>query len=109
MLRERREVPPRGLQQDYSHVDVITFGVKWVTPIPRHGVKGPFLVNDAKTLEAHGLTMRFLKQNISVPVPEVVRNDMTFDNEFGAPGWTEYLSGMSGLAQHLIPGRSLKR
>lgn len=54
----------KPLHGDYSRVDVITFGVIWVAPIPRHGIQGSFLV---KTLEAQALTMRSIKQNIQRP------------------------------------------
>ncbi|KAF8904709.1 kinase-like domain-containing protein [Gymnopilus junonius] len=71
----------------FNLIYAVTFldGVKWAARIPLHGVKESFHDSDAKALKSQALTMRFIKQNTSIPVPDVIHFDTTFDNALGAP------------------------
>ncbi|PFH45300.1 hypothetical protein AMATHDRAFT_44171 [Amanita thiersii Skay4041] len=77
----------KPLYGSFNLVYVITFSdaTKWIARIPIHGVKESWSDRAAASMESQALTMRFIKQNTTIPIPEIIHYDTTLDNELGAP------------------------
>lgn len=60
-------------------------GVKWVIRIPAPGEHGSFTPTSSRFLRSDAMTMSFLRQNTSLPIPEIFDFDETINNEIGAP------------------------
>ncbi|PFH46515.1 hypothetical protein AMATHDRAFT_154639 [Amanita thiersii Skay4041] len=77
----------KPLYGSFNLVYVITFsdGIKWIARIPIHGVKESWSDRAAASMESQVLTMRFIKQNTTIPIPEIIHVDTTLDNKLGAP------------------------
>ncbi|GME37530.1 Aminoglycoside phosphotransferase [Neofusicoccum parvum] len=61
------------------------FPLKLCVRIPACGWGDRWTAQDADALRNIALTMRYVKQHTSFPVPEVLQSDTTFNNPLGAP------------------------
>lgn len=60
-------------------------GVRWILKVPATGYPGGFDSKAVRALNSEAMTMRLLKQDTEIPVPEVFSFDATFDNEVQCP------------------------
>lgn len=60
-------------------------GVRWILKVPATAYAGGFDSKAARALKSEAMTMRLLKQDTEIPVPEVFSFDATFDNEVQSP------------------------
>jgi Phosphotransferase enzyme family len=77
---------------------LITFtdGVKWLLKVPATGHSDHFDAGAARSLTSEALTMRFLKRETTIPIPEVYHFDASLDNELHVPFiLIEYIDGVS--------------
>ena len=65
----------------------ITFsdGLKWAARIPQHGTPKHFGELQARTLRIELQAQKIIYEETTIPVPNVIFYDTTFDNELGAP------------------------
>ena len=75
------------LNGSYNLVHVLDFtdGIKYVIRVPLTAQEGRFDENAQRELRAHALTLRYIKKNTGLPVPDVFDFDVTHQNEIGAP------------------------
>ncbi|KAI0992956.1 hypothetical protein K3495_g15228 [Podosphaera aphanis] len=70
-------------------------GVKWLLKIPLIGVETQFDESASAALTSEALTMRFLRANTSIPIPNVYAFDASLDSELGCPFiLLEFISGI---------------
>ena len=77
---------------------IITFtdDVKWLLKIPATGYPDRFDAAAARSLTSEALTMRYLKRETTMPLPEVYHFDASLDNEVHCPFiLMEYIEGIS--------------
>jgi len=72
-------------------------GVRWLLKVPANGTRDHFDEPAAKALSSEALTMRLLRRETTIPVPEVFAFDATLDNELKCPF----------ILMRFIPGMSL--
>jgi Phosphotransferase enzyme family len=60
-------------------------GIKWVLRIPSPGKDGRYTSSCSRLIRSDALTMSFIRQNTSIPIPEVFGFDETIQNEIDAP------------------------
>ncbi len=72
-------------------------GVRWLLKVPVNGIRDQFDEPAAKALSSEALTMRLLRRETTIPVPEVFAFDATLDNELECPF----------ILMRFIPGMSL--
>ncbi|KAL1960932.1 hypothetical protein VTO42DRAFT_5916 [Malbranchea cinnamomea] len=71
-------------------------GVRWLLKVPANGYLGAFDAMSARALRSEVMTMRLIKKETTVPVPEVYHFDHTLHNELGCPFiLMEYVDGRS--------------
>lgn len=69
-------------------------GAKWLFKIPAAGYVGRWDSSAARALRSEALTMRMLRQQTSIPIPEVYSFDASLDNDFRCPFiLMEYMDG----------------
>ncbi|KAI9872162.1 MAG: hypothetical protein M1830_002007 [Pleopsidium flavum] len=75
------------LEGSYNRVHILQFadGIKYVIRVPCFGWGDRWTKEDAISLRSQALTMRYIKSNTALPLPEVYAYDATFENEIGAP------------------------
>jgi aminoglycoside phosphotransferase (APT) family kinase protein len=56
-----------------------------VLRIPSPGKDGYFTPESSRLLRSDAATMRFLREHVSMPIPEIYDFDESTDNELGAP------------------------
>ena len=59
--------------------------VRWILKVPATGYPGGFDDKNARALKSEAMTMRLLKRDTQIPVPEVFSFDTSFDNEIKSP------------------------
>ena len=71
----------------YNLVHIVEFadGVKYVIRVPATGWGSRFTGTAKHSLESQALTMRFLRKETTMPLPEIYGIDLTSSNEIGAP------------------------
>jgi hypothetical protein len=62
-----------------------TDGVRWLLKVPANGYQGAFDEMSASSLRSEALTMRLIKRETTVPVPEVYGFDDSCDNQLCCP------------------------
>ena len=62
-----------------------TDGRLWVLKIPRKGHEKSWTKSLKQALDSEAQTMRLLRQETSIPIPEIHAFDSTLDNELGCP------------------------
>ncbi|KAH7146148.1 hypothetical protein EDB81DRAFT_934036 [Dactylonectria macrodidyma] len=80
----------------YHIIYPLTFGdgVQWVIKIPRHGVEGKWDNLSAASLSSEANTMRLLKRETTIPLPDVFDFSTSIYNELGCPYiLTSFISG----------------
>lgn len=77
--------PPMCGSFNLVHILQFSDGIKWVLRIPCAGHDGHFAVENMRLLRSEAMTMRFIRGNTSIPVPEVFGFDETTNNEICAP------------------------
>jgi serine/threonine protein kinase len=92
------EVDPKYLSGSYHILFIVRFsdGALWIFKIPSWG--HPNEHNDQVTanLVSEACTMRLLKEQTTIPIPEVYSFDTRLDNEIGCPYiLMEYIEGTS--------------
>ncbi|MCJ1357646.1 MAG: hypothetical protein MMC33_007642 [Icmadophila ericetorum] len=60
-------------------------GISWLLKVPARGHSGTFDESDAEALRSEALTMRLIKSETSVPIPEVYAFDTSLDNDVKCP------------------------
>ena len=60
-------------------------GAQWVLKVPATGHPGRFDPSDAKALTSEALTMRLIKRETTVPIPEVYSFNASTQNDLGCP------------------------
>ena len=69
-------------------------GIRWLCKVPITGYKGQYDELAAKALTSEAMTMRLLRRQTTIPVPEVYSFDSSLDNDINCPFiMMEYLSG----------------
>ncbi|KAL2012719.1 hypothetical protein VTN00DRAFT_244 [Thermoascus crustaceus] len=88
-------------------------GIRWLLKVPATGYRGRFDENAARSLTSEALTMRLLKRETTIPVPEVYHFDATLDNSLCVPFiLMEYIAGVPLYEcwfNRTIPKRLLER
>ncbi|KAJ8058276.1 hypothetical protein OCU04_012470 [Sclerotinia nivalis] len=71
----------------YNVLQIIEFsdGLRWIIRIPSTGLKGQYTIESSASLQSDALTMRFIKANTTMPIPEVYDFSATTENDIGAP------------------------
>ncbi|KAI0993462.1 hypothetical protein K3495_g14722, partial [Podosphaera aphanis] len=70
-------------------------GVKWLLKIPLIGVQTQFDESASAALTSEALTMKFLRANTSIPIPNVYAFDASLDSDLGCPFiLLEFVSGI---------------
>lgn len=71
----------------YNLLYPVTFedGVRWMFKVPASGTREQFSDADAESLRSEALTMRLLRQETSIPLPEVFAFDNSCDNKVNCP------------------------
>ncbi|KAH8691003.1 kinase-like domain-containing protein [Phaeosphaeriaceae sp. PMI808] len=59
--------------------------VRWILKVPAVGTRDHFDSSSAAALRSEALTMRLIRKNTSIPVPEIFAFDSSLDNELGVP------------------------
>jgi aminoglycoside phosphotransferase (APT) family kinase protein len=59
--------------------------VKWVLRIPSPGEDGNFTPESSRLLRSDAMTMEFLREHVSMPIPQIYDFDETINNEIGTP------------------------
>ena len=62
-----------------------TDGLRWIIKFPATGYRGRYDAMSARALKSEALTMRLLKRDTTIPIPEVYSFDATIDNELNCP------------------------
>lgn len=62
-----------------------TDGLRWIIKIPVTGYRDRYDEITARALKSEALTMRFLKRETTIPIPEVYSFDASLDNELNCP------------------------
>ncbi|MCJ1260926.1 hypothetical protein MMC22_000790 [Lobaria immixta] len=71
-------------------------GAQWVLKVPATGHPDRFDGSDAKALTSEALTMRLIKRETTVPIPEVYSFNASTHNDLGCPFiLMEYIEGVS--------------
>ena len=66
----------------------------WICRIPHTDMDGCFSESNARLIRSEAMTMSFIRQNTSIPVPEIYDFDETSSNEINAPYiLMEFMSG----------------
>lgn len=60
-------------------------GTKWVLKVPASGYKEKFDATAAEGLRSEVLTMRLIKRETQIPIPEIYAFDVSLDNVIGCP------------------------
>ena len=60
-------------------------GVSWLLKVPARGHPGTFNESDAEALKSEALTMRLIKSQTTIPIPEVYAFDTTLENDVKCP------------------------
>jgi hypothetical protein len=60
-------------------------GVKWVLRIPCPGENGHFTPAASRLIRSEAMTMNFVRENTSIPIPKIYAFDESTNNEVGAP------------------------
>lgn len=69
-------------------------GVRWILKVPTNGYPGAFDASSASALGCEALTMRLIKRETTMPIPELYHFDNTLDNTIGCPFiLMEYIDG----------------
>ncbi|CAI7566213.1 unnamed protein product [Penicillium bialowiezense] len=65
----------------------VTFedGVRWLLKVPACGTQGQFSDADAESLRSEALTMRLLRRETTIPLPEVFAFESSCKNELNCP------------------------
>ena len=71
----------------FNLVYLLTFEdeTKWAARIPQHGTRDHFAEGQSETMRAELELLQTIHKETSIPVPEVVYFDTSFDNALGAP------------------------
>ncbi|KAH0602458.1 uncharacterized protein H6S33_008797 [Morchella sextelata] len=75
--------PPLCGSFNLLHVLKFSDGTKWILRIPMEGPEG--FPTDGRQLESEVKTMRFIRQNTTIPIPDIISFDGTTENEIGWP------------------------
>lgn len=71
-------------------------GTRWLIKIPAKGYSGRWTDSDASAVTSEALTMRLVKENTTIPVPEVFSYHSTIENELHCPFiLMEFVEGVS--------------
>ncbi|OGM44961.1 hypothetical protein ABOM_007084 [Aspergillus bombycis] len=57
----------------------------WLLKVPANGTRERFKASDARAIRSEALTMRFLRRETTIPVPNVHAFSDTYDNELHCP------------------------
>ncbi|CAG8930125.1 unnamed protein product [Penicillium salamii] len=60
-------------------------GVRWLLRIPANGTRDQFDEGDAESLRSEALTMRLIRRETTIPLPEVFAFDNSFENQINCP------------------------
>lgn len=60
-------------------------GARWILKVPAVGTTDHFDSSSAAALKSEALTMRLIRKNTTIPVPEVFAFDSSIDNVLGVP------------------------
>src|SRR5436190_17995046 len=60
-------------------------GLRWVIRIPAPGEHGRFTPTSSRNLRSEAITVSFLRNNTTMPIPKMFDFDETPNNEIGAP------------------------
>ncbi|KNG83254.1 hypothetical protein ANOM_008263 [Aspergillus nomiae NRRL 13137] len=60
-------------------------GTLWLLKVPANGTRERFRASDARAIRSEALTMRFLRRETTIPVPDVHAFSDTCDNELHCP------------------------
>ncbi|KAM5454938.1 hypothetical protein McanCB56680_003614 [Microsporum canis] len=60
-------------------------GLRWILKIPACGTSEHFNASASSALQSEALTMKLIRRETSVPVPDVFEFDATVGNELGVP------------------------
>ena len=77
-----------SMSRKFSHIFYplhFSDGCTWIIKIPGHGSPGGFTKSDRQALISEVMTMRLVKRETSIPVPEVYSFDGSHDNYPGHP------------------------
>ncbi|ESZ89545.1 serine/threonine protein kinase [Sclerotinia borealis F-4128] len=80
-------VLPTAIYGSYNVLKIIEFsdGLRWIVRILSTGLKGQYTAESSTSLKSDALTMRFIKANTTMPVPEIYDFSATTENDVGAP------------------------
>ncbi|KAE8149471.1 kinase-like domain-containing protein [Aspergillus avenaceus] len=71
-------------------------GVSWLLKVPANGTRNRFQDSDARALRSEALTMRLLRSETTIPLPDVFAFSDTCDNELNCPFiLMDYIQGVS--------------
>lgn len=85
-----------------------TDGLRWIIKVPVTGYRGRFDEISARALRSEALTMRFLKRETTIPIPEIYSFDASIDNELNCPYiLMEFIHGVSLCESWFKPCSSL--
>ncbi|MCJ1356642.1 MAG: hypothetical protein MMC33_006637 [Icmadophila ericetorum] len=74
---------------------IFSDGQKWIIKFPRHGHPDRFGELDAQALRSEALTMRLIKRETYIPIPELYAFDASFQNGLGCTYLLmEYIDGL---------------
>ena len=86
-----------ALHGSFNVLFPLTFsdGQKWIIKIPGQGHPDQYDDSDAQALRSEAFTMKWIRRETNIPVPEVHAFDGSFDNELGCPYiLMEYIDGV---------------
>ena len=108
-------VSPEPLNGSYNLAYLVTYedGAQWIFKIPANGYHACFDQVAAEALRSEAQTMKFIKQQTTIPLPAVHHFDASFDNDIGCPyilmdflngkplwqGWFDEKASRSGVEQ----------
>ena len=108
-------VSPEPLNGSYNLVYLVTYedGAQWIFKIPANGYHACFDHVAAEALKSEAQTMKFIKQQTTIPLPTVHHFDASFNNDIGCPyilmdflkgkplwqGWFDEKASRSGVEQ----------
>ena len=68
---------------------------RWILKVPAKGVPEKWTVMAGRRLTAEAMTMRLLRRETTIPIPEIYAFDATFNNELNCPFiLMEYINGI---------------
>lgn len=60
-------------------------GLRWLLKVPGHGTRARFDASAAVALRSEALTMRLIRRETSIPIPDVLAFEASLDNALGCP------------------------